>query len=739
MAIRPTLGWNNRLVRRVMRHRSVTTLFPAAPSGTAWPTGTAWPAGSAPGAARSDQGATTDTGYIAVVIDPAANTLPTTVVATMPEVRVSRRSAATPTRAPLGEPARIVLSSGPAPVGTVPRPQLPTAARTTAVPASAPAVQIMPSVAPAPSPTPASVQPVQAQRTQAPGTAPTPEPFAPAVDDAGDTTLTDQVWRRLQTIFRRHQASTLDEPEAAVEPETAAEAEAPPPATKGTGDTPSAPATTSAATDTPSGPVRRMPDTTTTAQATRIADNAARTMAQATALPNALASQSSDARQDQRPRIIEIAHTTEPLVTDIYAGSPAEVDEAVQRSQAATVTPPSAALDRGTEPAARSADQPTDSAGSAAADTEAMATEAPATAAAAEPAQIAPASLTEPHALFEARPTLPAAPIERAAAPAQPRPQPVTEIQVPAADGTVRAIAEPPAATPQIAPPLEDVWAVQRLSEPIRTPPSPVAAPAADRDLQLPHATPAPMPDEIVEILERVAAGRPTQSTIEIILPRLPRPLQRPRPVREQQPAATLVAEIVAPREAVLLAQEAAQPTMPSAGATMAPEATVVPFEDASGEDGPRPLPTVAPPMVETEIGALPADLWELISETPPAPKDEPRSVPVEPDRPTTKPAPVPVVRTRPSGPGPMLQRSAIATTAQAPASATATQQSGPVQTRAQQAPPSEAAASETDAAATAETEAPGEPDVDVDKLAHRVYADIKRRLAVEWERIRGF
>jgi len=86
-----------------------------------------------------------------------------------------------------------------------------------------------------------------------------------------------------------------------------------------------------------------------------------------------------------------------------------------------------------------------------------------------------------------------------------------------------------------------------------------------------------------------------------------------------------------------------------------------------------------------------------------------------------------------------MLQRSAISTTAQAPAGATATQPSGPVQTRAQQAPPSEAAASETDAAATAETEAPGEPDVDVDKLAHRVYADIKRRLAVEWERIRGF
>ena len=707
MAIRPTLGWNNRLVRRVMRHRSVTTLFPAAPSGIAWPTGAAWPAGSASGAARSDQGATTDTGYIAVVIDPAANTLPTTVVATIPEVRVSRSSAATPTRAPLSEPARIVHSSGPAPVGTVPRPQSPTAARTAAIPAPAPAVQTMPSVAPALSPTPASAQPVQAQRTQAPGTAPRPDPFAPAVDDAGDTTLTDQVWRRLQTIFRRHQASTLDEPEAAVEPETAVEAEAPPPATKGTGDTPSAPA--------------------------------------ATALPNALASQSSSARQDQRPRIIEIAHTAEPLVTDIDAGSQAEVDEVVQRSQAATVAPPSAALDRGTEPSARSADQPTDSAGSAAADTEAIAAEAPATAAAAEPARIAPASLTEPgsltapHALFEARPTLPAAPIERAAAPAQPRPQPVTEIQVPAADGTVRAIAAPPAATPQIAPPLQDVWAVQRRPEPIPTPPSPVTAPAADRDLQLPHATPAPMPDEIVEILERVAAGRPTQSTIEVILPRLPRPPQRPRPVREQQPAATLVAEIVAPREAVLLAQEAAQPTMPSASATMAPEARVVPFEDASGKDGPRPLPTVAPPMVETEIGALPADLWELISETPPAPKDEPRSVPVEPDRPATKPAPVPVVRTRPSGPGPMLQRSAISTTAQAPAGATATQPSGPVQTRAQQAPPSEAAASETDAAATAETEAPGEPDVDVDKLAHRVYANIKRRLAVEWERIRGF
>ena len=64
------------------------------------------------------------------------------------------------------------------------------------------------------------------------------------------------------------------------------------------------------------------------------------------------------------------------------------------------------------------------------------------------------------------------------------------------------------------------------------------------------------------------------------------------------------------------------------------------------------------------------------------------------------------------------------------------------MQTSTQQAPTSESAASgaaSSDAGAAVESgaEAGGESEVDIDKLAHRVYANIKRRLSVERERVR--
>jgi len=617
---------------------------------------------------------------------------------------------------------------------------------------------------------------------------PTPQPAAPAVDDGGDTTLTDQVWRRLQTIFQRHQTRTspeaVAEAEAATKPKATTEADSSSPVApaapiaEGKADAPSASVATatSAATGTPSGPVQRMPDTAVAAQATRVTDNAAGTTAQATALPNVEASQGPAARQVRRPGIIEMAHTADPPVTDMDAGLPAEVNEGVQSTPAATAGPPLAALDRSTEPSAQPAAQHLDDAGSARPAETAMsaATEAPAPPAAAEPARIAPAGpaepggLAEPLTLLEAGPTLPSAPIEHAAAPAQLAPpeqaegstrpapvqaraQPVTEIRVPAPEATAPEIAASPAVTPQITPPLQDVWAVQRLPERVRTVSGAAAAPPADRDRRLPRTAPGPIAGPIADVLGRVPAGRPTQSTIEIIPPRRPRPPQRPRPVRAQLPTTMLVAETVAVPKPALSAQETAQPTMPPARATAAPQtlparmpaARMPAAPEAVGVPSGEGAPT-APRMVETEIGALPADLWELIGETPPAPQGVPRSVPAEPHAPTTKPAPVPAARRQPPGPGPTLQRSAISTTAQAPASATATQQGDPVQTATQQAPPSETAASEpapseTGAVAASEIEATGEPEVDVDQLAHRVYADIKRRLTVEWERTRRF
>jgi hypothetical protein len=94
-------------------------------------------------------------------------------------------------------------------------------------------------------------------------------------------------------------------------------------------------------------------------------------------------------------------------------------------------------------------------------------------------------------------------------------------------------------------------------------------------------------------------------------------------------------------------------------------------------------------PDVETEIGTLPADLWELIDRRPPPP---------ETGRPVTVAAPA-------------LQRAPAAELA-APV--------GPAET------------------ADAKREVDG-PEVDVDELARQVYAQLRRRLLVEWERLRGW
>ena len=743
MAIRPTLGWNNRLVRRVMRHRSVTTLFPTAP------TGSTWPAGTASGVARRGLATTADPGYVAVVIDPATNTelansefaraVPAPVAAAMPEVPVTRRPAAAPTRPPLDGPTGVARSSGPAHVGDVPQPLSPAPARMTAVTL----------------PAPASPQPGQAQRTQAPQV-PVPEPSAPGVDDGGDATLTDQVWRRLQAIFRRHQAPTLAEPETVAEAEASAEPEAPLPVPTGIEATPSASAATVAATAPPSGPVQRTPEPAAAAQTTRGPDDTAGTTAP----------------QARRSRISEMAHAPEPPVADTDARSEARGSEEVQSTPAGTAPSPLAALDRSAEPSAPPAAQQPDAAASArpprtamaapaAAAAESAASETPAPPAAAEPAQIDPDGLAESLTPLAAGPMLPPAPIELAEAPArrtplgqaegptrpasvQPRAQSAIEIRVPVPEATTREVAAAPAATPQMAPPLQDVWAVQRLPQPARTVSGTAAVPAADRDVQLPRSAPEPVPDQIVDVLGRVPAGRPTQSTIEIIPPRRPRPLpgvrqsrrpqQQPRPVRAQQPAAALVAEAAAPPEPALLAPETAQPTSPFARAVAAPRTL-----PAQKPATPGAVPATAPRTVETEIGALPADLWELIGETPPTPQSVARKLPVESRTPASKPAPVPVAQTQPSAPGPTLQRTTISTTAQAPTRATATQQSGPVQTSTQQAPASEPAASEPGDAAEPETESTGEPEVDVDKLARRIYTEIRRRLAVEWERARRY
>jgi hypothetical protein len=173
---------------------------------------------------------------------------------------------------------------------------------------------------------------------------------------------------------------------------------------------------------------------------------------------------------------------------------------------------------------------------------------------------------------------------------------------------------------------------------------------------------------------------------------------------------------------------------------------------------------------VETEIGPLPADLWKLIGQTPPvAAGDNPAlatsemPLPIEPDNAAavqpfqSVPAaahPAQALET-PGGPpaGPAaVQRQAVPAEAGSPLEPGAppslpevaapvspiAQSTFPVQRQAEAVEP----AGDTQAGGPAEGGQPaagnaGAPEMDMDELARKVYGEIQRRLALEWERIR--
>ncbi len=224
-------------------------------------------------------------------------------------------------------------------------------------------------------------------------------------------------------------------------------------------------------------------------------------------------------------------------------------------------------------------------------------------------------------------------------------------------------------------PPLEAAWPVERREAAASAPPPPLIV-----EPILPRHTPENA--QVASALQAVAAERPSGSSVEVIPPRRPRPANAP----------TLIQR--------------------------APEKKAPPRQP------PKPQPQQSAADVETvptAIGPLPADLWRLIGDdlpmvmraAVPETQTEPErlmaaqrsSAPPEtsaPERPQTQPAAI----------------QATAATAQAPTTTETTGSS-----------PEAEAESET----SAETAEP-----DVDELARRVYSEIKRKLSVEWERMRG-
>jgi hypothetical protein len=198
---------------------------------------------------------------------------------------------------------------------------------------------------------------------------------------------------------------------------------------------------------------------------------------------------------------------------------------------------------------------------------------------------------------------------------------------------------------------------------------------------------------EIQRVLQTVAPGQPTDSSVEMVIPRRPRP-------------AALTSAPSVERSSLKPAEEKAgaeENTAPSTGIPrLPPSSPKVPQGDLPVES--RAVSEVVP----TEIGPLPADLWRLIGEAPPEPEMAEHK---------EKPARLPDKgQALPGAPAePAVQRQAA-------------EPSSPAQT------PSPSTASP--AAPQAEGEGKGEK-LDVDELSRRVYREVKRRLAVEWERIR--
>ena len=148
---------------------------------------------------------------------------------------------------------------------------------------------------------------------------------------------------------------------------------------------------------------------------------------------------------------------------------------------------------------------------------------------------------------------------------------------------------------------LEQVWPVEQQVEELQEP----DVASNQKDYREPIYNPIPrrernesLDQDVHDILQNVESAKSTDSKIEIVTPKRPRPQfarRRPAPA-PVQPKNELAQNKITPD--VPMAHEPSRTTTPS----MSPEAAVPPA-----------------PMVDTPIGELPADLWSYIGEEPPS------------------------------------------------------------------------------------------------------------------------
>jgi hypothetical protein len=173
------------------------------------------------------------------------------------------------------------------------------------------------------------------------------------------------------------------------------------------------------------------------------------------------------------------------------------------------------------------------------------------------------------------------------------------------------AVAEDEAETTMQPVPLEMAWPVERV-EPVVESRPPTPRPTSQQPvIQRKPAADDQLSSDLQDVLSEVAAGQATDSAIELVTPRRPRPTLTPvqrAPAKEAQPGEV---QSSPEEEPARLRQ-----TEPSPAETTPPAKTAERW------------------MVPTEIGDLPSDLWEFMGETPPAPE------PPGPEMPGTSEAP---------------------------------------------------------------------------------------------------
>jgi hypothetical protein len=279
----------------------------------------------------------------------------------------------------------------------------------------------------------------------------------------------------------------------------------------------------------------------------------------------------------------------------------------------------------------------------------------------------------------------------------------------------------------QQTPPLQEVWQVERI---VPARPSPEKSEVIQRN---DSAVGGGLQEDISRFLESVASGGPTSSSIEVVAPRRPRPPIQPVSRDFQQPT--------------IMRSSVESPEQQQAGVTTREQ-----------------TPSNADTLIETPIGPLPADLWTLIDEPVPAqgtgqitPKtretdSQEQTVPASSSQPVRQvvggrsafagtvsqdryslkkgetqssipPSPQRVAETANLSPTPQ-SRSRIQRVAE--------QYEDDLQTSDVEQRSSSSLEQQQEESTTEES------GVDIDDLARKVYAEIKRKLTVEWERLRS-